>query len=134
MKKHILALALTTLCLPFFANAASIGGAIVEVAPFTIKQGVTETQLMKASDSLNIQFLEKQRGYIKRELLDEGDRRYLDIIHWATKEDAQAALRASETCQPCSQFFELMEMANTANPSDGVKHMRSVASWKNGGK
>jgi hypothetical protein len=54
--------------------------AVVEWAPFRMKLGVDETALLRSSEELQMQFLAKQRGFIRRELLRGGDGNYVDLV------------------------------------------------------
>ena len=130
MKKYFVLLAFWASLQSAPIMAAADTNVIVEMAPFNINQGVSEAELLKASEILQTEFLGKQKGFIKRELLHEGERSYIDIVHWASKEDAQAALKASEVCTPCAVFFGLMEMPDANNPNAGVQHLRPVQFWQ----
>jgi len=130
MKKYFVLLAFLASLQSAPVMASADTNVIVEMAPFTINQGVTEAELLKASEILQAEFLGKQKGFIKRELLHQGERSYIDIVHWTSKEDADAALKASETCAPCAAFFGLMEIPDANNPNAGVQHLRPVQFWQ----
>ena len=126
MKKLFL-LAIALLLVSTQVWAAS--GIIVEYAPFTIKEGVTEDQLMAASQKLQENFADKQSGFIKRELLHLEGRKWVDIVHWATKKDAEKALKASETSPICNEYFSIMEPFDPKAPNGGPVHLELIKSY-----
>lgn len=134
MKKQFLSLMIAALCLsPLAAHSAS-GKMIVEYAPFTIKEGVTESQLVAASQKLQEHFADKQSGFIKRDLLHLEGRKWVDIVYWASKEDAEKALKASETSTICSEYFSIMEPVDPKIPNGGVAHLELVKSYPSKGE
>lgn len=77
---------------------------VVELAQFKAKPGVSDTQVITASDEAHQGFLAKQRGYSKRELLKSSNGTWVDIVHWESIEDAQAAMN-SFMGHPSTQAF-----------------------------
>jgi len=45
----------------------------LEWAPFSLKEGVSEAEILKASENLQTEFLCQQKGFIRRELLRGAD-------------------------------------------------------------
>lgn len=68
---------------------------VVEFVTFKLKEGVTEEQLLAASDTMNSNFLSLQKGYIERKLVKREDT-WGDIVLWETMEDALGAMSAVE--------------------------------------
>ncbi len=93
---------------------------IVELAQFKTKSGVSDAEVLAASQDANDGFLAKQKGYISRELLKSGDGEWIDIVRWETMEDAQKAMqdfmgnpstkRFGETIDPSSIKMMHLEM------------------------
>ncbi len=86
---------------------------VIEWAPFTLKQGVTEEQLLKASRELQEGFLEQREGFLRRELLKKSDREFVDLIRWNSRQDVESAMSKAMDHPSCRKYFELMQ------PSDG---------------
>ncbi len=99
---------------------------VVETATITLRQGVTEQELLEASETLQTGFLQKQPGFLRRELLKQDQRNFLDLVHWRSQRDAENGMLQAETSSDCAAFFSLMEI-NEENPSEGVIHYRSIA-------
>lgn len=102
---------------------------VVEMAPFKLKSGATQDQLQAASAALQTHFLSQQKGYLHRDLLKKSDREYIDIVHWASQADAEAAMKAAMESPACAGYFQLME-----GPFDeaegGVSHFSLLSSYR----
>ncbi len=101
--------------------------AAIEWAPFVIASGVTDDQLISSANVVNDDFLVKQKGFIKRELIKKDDNEYADIIYWETKADAVAAGEKVDTCYECIEYFKLMDMG--VKSSTGFSHYIIIKSW-----
>lgn len=88
----------------------------VEWAPFTLKEGVDESKLLEAAETLQKEFLSKQEGFLKRELLKGKANRWADILHWNTKEAAEKAMGNAMNSSVCHSYFQFMADA-TEMPS-----------------
>lgn len=87
---------------------------VIEWAPFTLKEGIDEAKLLEAADALQKDFLSKQEGFLKRELLKgEGDK-WVDILHWSSKEAAEKAMEHVMGSTVCQQYFHCMSNATEA--------------------
>ncbi len=106
------------------------GPVIVEWAPFTIMPGTDETMLVKASDDIQNNFIGKQRGFIKRELLKGKDGRWVDIVYWSSREDAELAGRNAMESPVCAAYFGLMATVDHNDPNAGVWHYERIKAWK----
>jgi hypothetical protein len=135
MKKQFLSVIVSALCLfPLVAHSAN-GETTVEYAKFTLKEGVTETQVIATSQKFQEDFLVKQSGYIKRDLLRLEGRDWVDIVYWASKEDAEKVLKACEKSPICGDYFSIMEPFDPKIPNGGVIHLELVKSYPvSGGK
>lgn len=101
---------------------------VVEMAPFRVVPGVTEQQVLEASKALQQDFLNRQQGFIKRELLkgkNEGE--WLDIVHWQNDTSAQEAMQHAMNSPACGLYFQLMQQADSNDSANGVRHFKSVA-------
>ncbi len=106
----------------------SAGEAAVEWAPFIKNSGVTDEQLVAKANVVNSDFLIKQKGFIKRELIKKNDNEYADVIYWKTKTDAVVAGEKVNSCDKCSEYFKLMKMGEKAG--EGFSHYIIIKSWK----
>ncbi|QDU10001.1 hypothetical protein [Gimesia aquarii] len=101
---------------------------IVEWAPFTLAEGISEPALLKASEALQEGFLRKQKGFLRRDLLKREGRQWVDVIHWASNEDASSAMQAVNESTSCQAYFQLMENIEAAEGD--MVHFTKVRSWE----
>jgi heme-degrading monooxygenase HmoA len=101
---------------------------IVETARIRLREGVTETDLVTASDRFQEAFLDAQPGFLRRELLRLDDREFLDLVHWRDRQAADAVMERAMNSDHCRAYFALMEM-ETADAGDGVRHYASLATY-----
>ena len=87
---------------------------VVEWAPFSLKEGVSEQTLLEAAEALQQHFLSKQEGFLKRELLKGPDNSWVDILHWSSKEAADKAMQQIMSSAACQKYFECMSDATEA--------------------
>lgn len=102
--------------------------AVLEWAPFRVKPGVTEKQLLAASAGLQSGFLSKQAGFLERRLVRRPDGSYVDVVLWASAEAAARAMKHAEESETCSTFFSLME-SDSATAGAGVEHFDVIAGY-----
>ena len=115
-------LALISVSINVFAGETAI-----EWAPFIKTAGVTDEQLVSKANTVNRDFLIKQKGFIKRELIKKNDAEYADVIYWKTKNDAVTAGEKVGKCDTCNEYFKLMEMGVKAG--EGFSHYIIIKSW-----
>lgn len=89
-------------------NSNAQSNVVVEWAPYKKLSNITDSQLVNAADNVNSEFLAKQKGFIKRELVKKSETDYADIIHWASQADAESAGSKVESCSVCLEYFKLM--------------------------
>jgi len=99
---------------------------VIEWAPFRLKNGVTEADILAASDALQVAFLASQPGFVRRELVRADDGRYIDIVCWATKEAADEAVANAAKSASCGRYFSLMQAEDHDDPNAAVSHFRVV--------
>lgn len=104
--------------------------AVVEWAPFRLAEGVSEEQLLRASNDLQVGFLAKQRGFVRRELLRGKDRQWVDVVFWEDQQTADEAMKAAAESPACHEYFKMMLVVDHADPSAGVLHFEQVESYK----
>lgn len=100
----------------------------VEWAPFQVAAHITDDQLIEAANGIEQDFLQKQQGYIRRELLKGKDNQWVDLVYWASPAKAALAAQAANDSEACAQYFSLM--VGVENAEEGISHYAQVKSWK----
>lgn len=111
-------------------EAVEFKGKTVEFATITLKDGITEEMLLKASHDLQNDFLIKQPGFLKRELLKRSSKEYVDLIYWENQESADKAFVIAMENPVCLSFFELMEAADINDPAEGVAYYKVINEYE----
>lgn len=101
---------------------------ILEWAPFRLKDGLGEGELLAASDALQRDFLVAQDGFVRRELVHKGEGEYVDLVWWTSQEAAEAAMKRAAGSTACSTYFSIMT-TDAADPGAGVLHFRSLRAY-----
>lgn len=101
-------------------------GQVVEFAPISLKDIVTEEMLLEASSKLQKEFLAQQAGFVKRELVKKSEKEYVDIVYWESQARADQALREAMNSPVCFAYFQLMKEADPQKPGDGIFHYQIV--------
>jgi hypothetical protein len=101
---------------------------VLEWAPFNLKPGVGEAALLQSSKDLQDEFLAKQPGFVRRELVKNGEREYVDLVWWSSMKAAMTAMEVVAKSPVCAKYFSLMG-ADHDDPGEGVKHYRLVGSY-----
>lgn len=109
---------------------------ILEWAPFNLREGVDETELLAASAELQAGFLMVQPGFIRRELVRQADGSFADLVWWQSRDAAEAAIRAAESSATCRKYFAIMAMPQPqpggSEAGHGVQHFASLAVYPSG--
>ncbi|MEK7462868.1 MAG: antibiotic biosynthesis monooxygenase [Patescibacteria group bacterium] len=82
---------------------------VIELAQFKMKVGVSEDEVLAASQEAQDGFLAKQKGYVSRELLKSSEGEWVDIVHWETMEDAQTAMNSFMGHPSTKKFGEVID-------------------------
>ncbi len=82
---------------------------VIELVQFKAKSGVSDIEVLAASQEAHDGFLAKQRGYVSRELLKSSEGAWVDIVHWETMEDAQAAMDSFMGHPSTKKFGEVID-------------------------
>jgi len=67
---------------------------VVEFVTFYLKKKTAASDFLIVSDKFNKEFLSKQKGYISRLLLVDGEM-WADMVVWETMDDAKTAINVS---------------------------------------
>ena len=109
-------------------NSNAQSNVVVEWAPYKKLSNITDYQLVHAADNVNTEFLAKQKGFIKRELVKKSETDYADIIHWESKADAENAGSKVESCSVCLEYFKLMD-TGAGESGAGFSYYSILKSW-----
>jgi hypothetical protein len=105
-------------------------GAVIEWAPFRLREGVTESELLEASNAIQRNFLDGRPGFLRRELARSDDGLWSDVVQWSDAAAAAAAMEAAGSSETCHRYFHLMTGSNgNADPGEGVILMRLVRAY-----
>ena len=100
----------------------------IEWAPFRVRAGVTDAELRAAAAAIQDEFLARQPGFLRRELLAGDDGGYVDVLWWQDRRSAQAAMEQVAGSAACSRYFALMD--GDAQAGAGVQHLAQLASYR----
>ena len=98
---------------------------IVEIAQFKLAAGVSNEEFLKEAEAVQNNFLEKQSGYIDRELLKSDDGLWVDVLHWNSMGEAQKAAEIMMG-DPATQGF----MQKIDPSSVKMLHLTQMKIWK----
>lgn len=98
----------------------------IEWAPFKVAENVTNEDLLTAADQIEQKFLQQQKGYVRRELLQGQDNQWVDLIYWASNEDAAAAAEKANSSEACLAYFSLMAGMEDGG---GISHYSLQKTW-----
>lgn len=102
---------------------------IIELAPFKIIEGISETSLLEVSNALQNEFLSQQPGFIKHELLRSGENEWLDLVHWSDYEIASKAMQMAMESPVCLRYFEMMVTDGNNSLTNAVKHYERITQY-----
>jgi len=85
---------------------------VTVLAPFKLAEDKTEADLIAASNRFQEVFVSKHAGVLRRELIKTGDREYIDIVQFRSREDAEKIIEAEAQSEDCHAFFSIMDMSD----------------------
>lgn len=84
-------------------------GRILEWAPFRLKGDVDEAALLAASERLQRDFLSRQQGFVRRELIKRAEGAYTDLLWWDSFAASQAAMKTAASSPAANAYASLMD-------------------------
>jgi hypothetical protein len=99
---------------------------VVEWAPFELVAGTDEAVLLQASAALQQDFLARQPGFIRRELLRGKENQWVDLVYWESMEAAEQAAHIAAASPVCYAYFQLMVATDHNDPAAGVLHFERI--------
>jgi hypothetical protein len=85
----------------------------IALAPFRLKPGISEDDLVKTSDDFEEQFVRHQEGILKRILVRDGKGGYADIVFFAEAAALDRVIEAEQSSDVCAAFFAMMDSDGT---------------------
>ena len=79
-----------------------------EIVIYRLKADVDRNQFMEISDRAT-EWLRNRPGYLGRELLEDDSGQWVDLVRWATMEDALAAASAFMEVAQAAAFMAAVE-------------------------
>lgn len=80
------------------------------LAPFKLKTGKTDAELIAASDAFEANFVKLQKGILGRQLLREKPGHYADLVVFESRDAAEAVILAELSSPHCGEYFSIMDM------------------------
>jgi len=118
----------------FTIQEGTMNHQVIEFAPFELAPGASEAELLDASEALQSDFLDRQDGFIKRELVRRDDRNWIDIVYWRDREAVERAMKNAVESPVCFRYFQLMAGADHDQPGSGVLLLEHVKSYHREGE
>lgn len=85
---------------------------ITVLVPIKLAKGKTEDDLLAASEVFENEFVSKQAGVKRRELVRKGNGEYIDIVQFRSAEDMEDVIEQEKTSPVCHAFFLVMDLEN----------------------
>ena len=101
---------------------------ITVLAPIKLASGKTETELLEASGRFQENFVKRQQGVLRRELVRTAEGEYLDIVQFRSKDDADKVIEAERTSPDCMEFFSMMDLTGVDMDAE-MPMYRSLATY-----
>jgi heme-degrading monooxygenase HmoA len=113
ISKFLLAglLASSMFIVPGILAAAPGDAAVIEIATFQLKQGVTPAEFAVVDKAMEREYIAKQPGFVSRESAAGPDNEWLVIVHWKSLKDADASMASFEKAAPTAAFMAKLDAA-----------------------
>ena len=82
------------------------------LAPIKLAAGKTEADLLAASEKFQTEFVSKEPGVLRRELVRTPDGNYLDIVQFRSAEDVADITEKEKKSAVCGAFFAVMDFSD----------------------
>ena len=84
----------------------------VVIAPGRLKDGVTEQEMLAASERFQHEFVVHHPGVLRRLLVVGDDGRYADIVFFADERAIAEVMAAEQDSEVCHQFMAMWDDAD----------------------
>lgn len=86
--------------------------AITVLASIKLAVGKTESDLLIASDIFEKEFVSKEAGVVRRELVRKNNNEYIDIVQFRSTKDMEEVMEKEKSSPACRDFFSVMDLEN----------------------
>lgn len=104
---------------------------VLEMANITLAPGKSEADLLAASEVFQRDFLNRQDGFLRRDMVRKADGEYLDVILWENRAKADAVFEKAQSSEAAGQYFAQMHFDPDAM-DDAVQHYAVLGSFTAG--
>ncbi len=80
----------------------------IALAPFKLKPGVTEENLLEASQEFEREFVQKQEGILRRVLVRDDSDGYADLVFFENEEALRRVIAAEQGNEVCARFSSIL--------------------------
>lgn len=101
----------------------------IEMAPFSVAEGVPPEELLAASERLERDFLAGAEGYVGRVLLQKDPTQWVDLVVWRSADAAAKAMKAAASSPACRAYFACMKAEDHDAADHGVTMYRAVKAY-----
>lgn len=95
--------------IPGISAAATSGAAVIEIATFQLKQGVTPAEFAVVDKAMEREYVARQPGFMSREAAAGPNHEWLVIVHWKSLKDADASMASFEKAEPTRAFMAKLD-------------------------
>jgi hypothetical protein len=81
----------------------------IVIAPFRLREGVSEEVMLRTSDDFQKQFVQTQDGILKRIVVKDGDEGYADVVFFEDAAAIDRVIEAEQNSDVCAAFFAIMD-------------------------
>lgn len=81
----------------------------IVIAPGRLKGGVSEADMLAASDRFQNEFVVHHPGVLRRVLVADDDGGYADIVFFSDENAIAEVMAAEQTSEVCHRFMELWD-------------------------
>ncbi len=81
----------------------------IALAPFRLRAGISEDDLVRTSDDFQERFVRRQEGILRRMLVKDGDGGYADLVFFTDAAAIDRVVEAERSSEVCAAFFAIME-------------------------
>ncbi|WP_370980266.1 hypothetical protein [Agaribacterium sp. ZY112] len=85
---------------------------VIEIATFTLKEGVSYQQFEPIDKALELEHVSKQAGFISRESAKGSDGEWLVVVHWRSLKDADASMNSFMNAKAAAEFMSHIDSSS----------------------
>lgn len=102
----------------------------IQLVTFQLKDGVSETQLLQASDAFQVGFASQQPGIQGRFLLRSRQGGYADLVFFESAEHAGRIASAEATSEPFRALLQLLAPPEPNRPTAGIASFEQLKAYE----